>query len=202
MPQIESIKKIVKIARPNHRGAIIEFMANTGVRRGEAIALRWSDIGIVSKTAQINGSMQRIKHQGLKFVPTKSAAGRRAVALNSDALRVVNRRRIQQTEDRLKAGSEFTDNDLVFTTESGLPLDPDNLTHQFKRFAVKAGHPNLRLHDLRHFHAYALALSGAHPKVIQNQLGHASAAFTLQVYTHVDASLQAAAVQRTSGLLG
>ena len=87
-------------------------------------------------------------------------------------------------------------------TELGLPLDPDNLTHLFKKFGAEAGYPKLRLHDLRHFHAYALAVSGAHPKVIQYQLGHASAAFTLQVYTHVDASLQAASVERTSGLAG
>ena len=109
---------------------------------------------------------------------------------------------VSQAEAQLKAGPAYLDSSLVFSTELGLILDPDNLTHRFKKLARKAGYPQLNLKHLRHFHAYALARSGAHPKVIQQQLGHASAAFTMEVYTHVDASLQASAVEQTAGLLG
>ena len=99
------------------------------------------------------------------------------------------------------AGPAYSDSNLVLTTKLGSILDPDNLSHRFK-IACEAGYTDLRLHDLPHFHAYALALGGAHPEVIQVQLGHASAAFTMQVYTYLDASLQASAVGKTAGLLG
>jgi integrase len=202
LPDLEAFKSVIELARRNSRGAVMEFMAHTGLRRGEALALKWSEIDISNSRAQILKSAQRIRGGGIILVEPKSASGKRAVSLNADAIAILEQQKVRQAEEHLKAGPAYSGSNFVFATELGLILDPDNLSHRFKKIAREAGFPALRLHDLRHFHAYALALGGAHPKVIQVQLGHASAAFTMQVYTHVDASLQASAVGKTAGLLG
>jgi len=84
----------------------------------------------------------------------------------------------------------YEDNDLVFPSPLGKPLDPTVLTQNFENMAVQAGHPGMRLHDLRHGHAAGLIRAGVHPRVVQERLGHASAAFTMQVYGHIAAGLQ------------
>ncbi|MDP2948175.1 MAG: tyrosine-type recombinase/integrase, partial [Chloroflexota bacterium] len=90
---------------------------------------------------------------------------------------------------------------LVFPGPLGGPLDPSVLTHNWEKLARKAGYPGLRLHDLRHAHASGLIRAGAHPRVVQERLGHASAAFTMQVYGHVAAGLQQQAAQAFAKLM-
>lgn len=83
--------------------------------------------------------------------------------------------------------------DLVFPSPFGGLLDPSVLIRNFENLARRSGHPGLRLHDLRHGHAAGLIKAGTHPRVVQERLGHGSAAFTMQVYGHVAAGLQAEA---------
>ena len=82
------------------------------------------------------------------------------------------------------------DQDLVFANDLGAPNDPDSVSHAFARIAKRAEAPKVQLHHLRHAHASTLIRAGVHPRVVQDRLGHASAAFTMQVYGHVAAGLQ------------
>jgi integrase len=95
----------------------------------------------------------------------------------------------------------YEDNDLVFPGTRGRILDPSVLTQIFKRLATKAGVPGLRLHDLRHSHAAGLVRANVHPTVIQQRLGHASVAFSLNTYGHVTAGLQEEAANAFSTLM-
>ena len=93
----------------------------------------------------------------------------------------------------MELGDAWQDNGLVFPGQFGKPLDPATLTRNFQKLTRKAEIGNVRLHDLRHFHATTLLRSGIHLKVVQERLGHASIAITADTYSHVAPSLQQAA---------
>ena len=95
----------------------------------------------------------------------------------------------------MELGAIYRDQGLVFPGPFGGPLDPSVLTCNFEKLARKAGYSGVRLHDLRHGNAAGLIKAGAHPRVVQERLGHASAAFTMQVYGHVAAGLQQEAAE-------
>jgi integrase len=97
----------------------------------------------------------------------------------------LRRHRKEQAERRLLLGAAWTDLDLVVDGGTGEHLDPDSLTHAFGRITTAAGVPHVRLHDLRHAFATTLLVGGVHPKVVSEALGHASTAFTMDVYSHV-----------------
>jgi integrase len=98
-----------------------------------------------------------------------------------------------QESVRTAVGDEWNPLGLVWTGERGGHLSPDSMTKTFKRFAREAGSPALRLHDLRHAHATALVELSAHPRTIQQRLGHSSAAFTMNVYASDNDALDAEA---------
>jgi integrase len=87
-------------------------------------------------------------------------------------------------------GRQLTLDDLVFTSMEGKPIDPGVLSHAFGRIARQAGLENVRFHDLRHTFASLMLLRGAKPKVISEALGHASVAFTMDVYSHIIEGMQ------------
>jgi integrase len=95
----------------------------------------------------------------------------------------------------MELGEAYQDQGLVFPGPFGRPIDPSVITRNFEKLARKAGFPGVRLHDLRHGHATGLIRAGVHDLVVQKRLGHASAAFTMQVYDHVAAGLQAEAAK-------
>jgi integrase len=91
--------------------------------------------------------------------------------------------------------------DLVFRTPSGQPVNADNLAKHFRLILIMAGLPRLRLYDLRHTAATIALAAGVSPKVVSEQLGHASTAFTLDTYAHVLPHMQDEAVARTEAVL-
>lgn len=93
------------------------------------------------------------------------------------------------------------DDDFVFSTPDGAPLNPDTVTHAFGKLIREAGLPHLRVHDLRHTHATLMFREGIHPKIVQERLGHSKIATTLDIYSHVVPGLQEAAAERFDRLL-
>ena len=110
--------------------------------------------------------------------------------LDDATVEVLRTHRVQQLESRLQLGSLWTDYGLVFPGIRGLPLDPPAFSRSWKTLVAKAGFQNVRLHDLRHFHATLLLKEGTHPKVVQERLGHANISVTLDTYSHVVPSMQ------------
>jgi len=200
-PEIADVQKVISEARGTPYAPITEFMALTGVRRGEAIALKWLSVDLDRGVCMITESAVRISGQKQIVQPTKSAAGRRGIALDPIAIAFLRDHRARQLEYSLQMYPAYTDNGYVFPGARGQMMDLDRLSHDFKAIAKRAGYPRMRLHDLRHAHASGLFKAGTHPKVVQERLGHASAAFTMQVYGHVAAGLQAEAAGAFSKLL-
>jgi len=122
--------------------------------------------------------------------------------LPSFVVELLKQHRVHQEEARLKAGAAWQENDLVFCNKHGGYLHPTHLYEMFQQLLEDAGLPHRRFHDLRHGAATILMAMGIHVKVIQELLGHSSAALTLNVYGHVLPSLQKEAMEKWDTLFG
>ncbi|CAB1129594.1 conserved protein of unknown function [Candidatus Hydrogenisulfobacillus filiaventi] len=201
VPTPEEARRLLQAAEGHRLYALWAFLATTGTRRGEALGLRWEDVDwqrrVILVRQALTGTGSR-KALG----PVKTDGGRRSVALDPWMEDVLRRHREEQRLDRLEAGAGWEETGLVFTTRRGRWLDPGNVLRDFKILLAKAGLPTTyRIHDLRHAMATAWLAAGVSPKVVSERLGHASVAFTLQVYGHVLPNAQAEAAARMVRLL-
>jgi integrase len=151
--------------------------------------------------AHVQQVAQRISGQGWVFRQPKTRLSRRAVALSPATLRMLAVHRKTQLEARLAAGSAWHDDDLVFASALGTPLEPGTLARTWYRVLAAADVGHVRWHDLRHAHATLLLGQGVHPKVVSERLGHASVNITLDTYSHVLPGLQAAAAETLDNIL-
>ena len=156
-----------------------------GLRMGEALGLRWSDIDFDAKTLRVNRQLQRVRDGGgLVFSEPKNAS-RRTVDLPQRAVEALRSHRKKQIEGQLRAGSGWQDQGLVFTSNKGTPLDAQNIVNRhFMPLLRRAGLPDIRWHDLRHSCFTLLLSRGVHPKFVQHLAGHASIQLTLDRCSH------------------
>ena len=170
-----------------------------GMRRGEVLGLRWSDIE--DEMIRVRQQVQRVKGE-LLTGPVKTRAGKRdlpVLGLADEALMI---RRGTQFLDSERLGSAWTDTGLVFTTKSGLPVEPRNLNRSFDRICDDNGVRRVKVHALRHTTASLLKVLGIPAKDAQVILGHAQASTTQQIYTHVDQAAVRDAITKLNRLLG
>jgi integrase len=175
------------------------FLASTGVRRGEALGLRWSDVDLGTATAQVVHTIVEVRGEVLESEP-KTAAGRRRLELDPATVTVLRRWKARQAEERLALGSGWTDTGLVFTALEGGPLHPERTSREFVRRVHRHGLPHLSVHGLRHTWATLAMRNNQHPRVVQERLGHTSIAVTLGVYSHVTPSHHREAAELVAGL--
>ena len=123
----------------------------------------------------------------------KSAHSLRTIDLDARTVAVLRSWRKRQLETYLRTGVRTDDSGFVFAKPDGSPLHPDHYSQAFERLISKMGLPRIRLHDMRHTHATLLLKAGVPIKVVSERLGHASVAFTMQVYQHVLPGMQAEA---------
>ena len=162
----------------------------TGMRRSELLALRWSDLDLLLCQASVTRSLHQLHNRELVFRQPKTAKGRRLIALSPSTVAVLKEHQAVQIEQRLAVGMTLQDDDLVFSQPDGKPLLPDSITVAWRNLARRSGLKGIRLHDARHTHASLLLKQGVHPKIVQERLGHASIAITLDTYSHVAPGLQ------------
>jgi integrase len=179
---------------------LIYTAAFTGLRRGELLALKWSNVDLSKRTLAVRESVIRL-HGEFVFKETKTKKGQRQVLLPQRVIPILRNQRKACLQRRLSAGISYREQNLVFSSESGNPLDPTEVSHQFARIAKEAGFEGLRFHDLRHTHATLLLAQGCHPKVVQERLGHENISTTLDTYSHVLPSLQKSAADGLDRLL-
>ena len=159
----------------------------TGLRQGEVLGLTWDCVGFDSGMLTINKQMQLHQDKGMKayqLVPTKNSKVRTITAAPF-VMERLKHQRIEQAKQRLLAGPLWQQSDLVFTGTTGAPITKPTIYRAFKKAAARIGRPDARFHDLRHSYAVAAIRSGDDIKTVQGNLGHATAAFTLDVYGHV-----------------
>jgi integrase len=183
-------------ARDRH-GDFWAAALGTGMRRGELLGLRWSDVTgdrlvrVATALTIVDGRPR------LKATKTYRVRNLHVDARTADA---IDRRRASQDRQRRQAGWR-NELDLVFTDEVGDPLVPQRITHHFRRLVRRLDVPTIRLHDLRHTHATLLLQAGVPIKVVSERLGHSTIAMTMDVYTHVLPAMDRDAADRFGDLL-
>jgi integrase len=191
----EEAKRFLDIASNTVYYTLFALLLYTGLRRGEAIALRWKHIDLIRLELHVVESAYRIRKEFIIKEP-KSLHSKRAVSLSPSIAALMLEYREDQELMRKQMGNPLTEEDFVFSWPDGRPLDPDVVTQAFHRIAGKAGIKNIRLHDLRHTHATLMLKAGVHPKIVSERLGHANIGITLDTYSHVLPGLQEAAAER------
>ncbi len=201
VPTPDEARHIVAATSSHRLFALWATITATGLRRGEALGLKWADIDwdratlTVSRALSGTGTRRRIG-------PTKRPRSSRQVALNPWLLDVLRGHRDRQQEEMAFWGGaptarpEQLNMDLVFTTRSGTWLDPRHVLRDFHRQLDRAGLPHCRIHDLRHAMASEWIAAGVNIQIVSERLGHASIAFTLEVYGHLLPHAQADAAVR------
>jgi integrase len=175
------------------------LLATTGMRRGEALGLKWSDLRLEEAELDIRRTLGLIDDRIVVGSP-KTDAGWRAVSLDDASVAALRLHRTEQLRERLLVGPEYCDEDWVFAMPDGRPMHPGRFTRIFDRRRAAAGLPRIRLHDLRHTWATLALRAGINPKIVQERIGHASVAITLDTYTHTDRQQHAAAAAAVSAL--
>ena len=161
------------------------LLATTGMRRGEALGLRWRDLDLDGAQLAVQQTLTTIESRMIVSTP-KTAKSRRTIYLDPDTISILRAHRKRQIEARLAAGSLWVDeSDNVFVDPIGRPINPDWFTREFNRRVRDSGLQRIRLHDLRHTFATLALKNGMHPKVVSDRLGHASVGITLDLYSHV-----------------
>ena len=154
-------------------------------------------------TVAVTRSLEWLKGGGWQFDETKRPRSRRTIKLQNHVLAAIKKHKNAQELTKAEANGRWTENGLIFTTRTGGPLDERNVAQQdFIRVLTAAKlHTDFRLYDLRHTAATLALAAGVQPKVVSEMLGHASAAFTLDVYSHVLPHMQDSAAGKVEALL-
>ena len=195
----EEARRFLATAREDRLGALFDLALNTGLRRGELVALRWADVDLDAGRLAVRRNRVTVGYGVEDGTPKGKRA--RVVDLDAGTVAALRSHRAAQAAERLAWGPAWTDAGLVFTREDGSPLHPQTATWHLRRLARKAGVPAIRLHDLRHTHATLGLAAGVPAKVMQERLGHASVQITLDLYSHVVPGMQADAAARIGALL-
>jgi len=194
----EEAQRFLQAACGDRLEALFVLALTTGLRQGEALALRWEDIDLEAGILMVKRQVQRkrrdgseLDEPGLVFSQPKSKKGHRTIRLSAIALEALKKHQERQLQEKLRSDTRYHDQGLVFTTTIGTPLDAQNVVNRhFKPLLKRAGLPDIRFHDLRHTCATLLARKNVNPKIVQDTLGHASLSMTLGVYSHVQAAMK------------
>ena len=180
--------------------ALWVILATTGMRRGEALGLRWADVDVAAGRARVIQTITQTSSHVVVGEP-KTSSGRHAIALDDATVGVLRDHRRRMLEERLLVGPDFDDHGLVFHRPDGQCLRPDAVSGAFLRRVGRYGLPRLTLHGLRHTWATLALERGIHPRVVQERLGHSTIAITLGVYSHVAPTLHDEAAQLVADLV-
>jgi integrase len=159
------------------------------------LALQWSHVDLDRGTLAVVQTLEQTK-AGLRLKPPKTKRSRRVVTLPSLTVEALRRHKADQAAMRLKLGMGKDDSGFVCARWDGELRSPRALTKEFARLIAKLDLPRISFHGLRHSHATHLLRAGVHPKVAQERLGHSTIATTMDLYSHVTATMQEDAAVR------
>ena len=189
---------LLKAAEDSRYHTALVLIASTGLRRGEALGLRWSDVDLRTGSLKVAKTMG----QGGNSTEPKTERARRTVPLSPELVAMLKRHRARQREERMRAANQWTDTALVFTTALGTAVDPRNLSRVVEKAAATADLEGVGVHTLRHSAAFSWLEGGVHIKAVSDLLGHSSITITGDVYGHVSDDTARAAIAGLTKTLG
>ena len=181
----DEAKSLLKAIEGYRLEALVVVALGMGLRRGEALGLKWENIDFDGRLLSVEGTLKRRKGGGYFVDSPKTPGSRRRVPLPNLCAQALERRRNDQTAERLVAGALWNEQGFVFTTPTGTPLDGDNVYKQFQVMCLEAGIPKRRFHALRHSTAMVLYEQRVPLEQISEILGHSSLAITKDIYLNL-----------------
>lgn len=181
----DQVRGLLSAASGDRLEALYVLAIHTGMRQGELLALKWANIDLEAATVSVRRTLTK-SGTALLTGDTKTGKSRRTISLTERSVTALREHLTRQMADMERLGDLYGDQGLVFTTEAGTLINPTNLRKRsLAPLLNRAGLPKVRFHDLRHTCATLLFGKGVHPKYVQELLGHANVAITLDTYSHV-----------------
>jgi integrase len=196
----DELRLFLEVNRDSYHWPAWYVGANTGMRRGEILGLRWRDVDFDVRRLAIRHTIISVAYE-LRSSDAKTDRSERVIDLDARTTDVLRHHHDRQVAYRRDLVTGYETNDLVFPKPDGRPVHPDIFSNAFDRRIQRTDVPRIRLHDLRHTHATLLLRAGVQPKVVSERLGHASVAFTMHVYAHVLPGMQAEAASAFGDLV-
>lgn len=174
--------------------AIVNTALKTGCRRGELLALKWSDLDEQSGYIKIERSLIYDK-EGYRFSTPKTSSSIRFIKIGKNFLKEMKEWKSYQNKMKMALRTTYKDEDYIFSTQTGKPIYPRSMTTDFNKMIKEANVPKIRFHDLRHTHATICLEAGMSIKEVQERLGHSSIKTTGDVYAHVTKNMKEKSVE-------
>ena len=163
---------------------MITLFIYSGMRRGELLGLKWSDIDFNSGHIQILRAILYTPDRGVYEDTPKNEKSKRSITVPASVLSLLKEHKLKQNKNRMQVGNRWVDSNYVFTSWDGKPFHPDTISSQFKKFIKRNNLPDVHLHSLRHTNASLLIASGTDLRTVSNRLGHAQLSTTGNIYAH------------------
>ncbi|MCL4561925.1 MAG: site-specific integrase [Chloroflexi bacterium] len=184
------VSQFLVAAKASRYEALYHLAIVTGMRQGELLGLKWTDLYWTSGTLYVRRQLQEVTGQGREFVEPKTRSGRRSIRLGEATLTVLRAHQEHQKLERLVVGKRWKENGLIFTSAVGTPVYPRNMFRDYQETLDQAGLPRIRFHDLRHTAASLMLNHGVPVIVASKRLGHAKPSITLDIYGHLINEMQ------------
>lgn len=189
----DEVRRFLKVAEQHRLYGAFHLAVTSGMRMGEILGLRWTDIDFNKRTLSVSQALSKAE-KGYMMQEPKTKSGKRNIALSQSSMAILEQHKRKQAAEKLRAGSMYQDNGLVFASSVGTPIGARNFTRVYHTLRKKADVTQINFHSIRHTHATLMLKQGVHPKIVSERLGHANISITLDTYSHVIPGLQQAAI--------
>lgn len=166
------------------------------MRRGEILALRWSDVNFANKTIRVTKSRVRAANNEIIEKTPKTDSSIRTIAVPKITINELRREKERQEQNKKDLGPMYKNQDYVVCWDNGEPFKPNYVSQNFRKVRKKLKLPDISFHDLRHTHATLLLEQQVHPKIVQERLGHSTITTTLDTYSHILPNIQQEAAEK------
>jgi integrase len=205
---LDEQRKFIEAVKKHRNKTLFLLDLGTGLRLGEVIGLKWSDIDLKNNTLSVKRTIKGVtlingekrKYSLIEQLP-KTKKSIRTVPIPSNLIPLLNEQRERQAKERAAAFDLYSDSNYVFSTVTGHVIDPRNLRRSFQRVLKHVGLDQKRFHDLRHTYATRLFEKGVSLKTVQDLLGHSNISITANIYTHVMPEEKSKAIDKINDLL-
>ena len=196
----DEIRAFLAAGRTDRLYAAYLLMIGLGLRRGEVLGLRWTDVDLDARVVRVRRTLQRVNGEIL-FSEPKTPRSRRTVPLPRTCVAALRWHRLRQQAECASAGRSWDPGGLVFATRAGRPVEPRNFNRSVYAVCDRAGIRRIRVHDLRHTCASLLLARGVDARTIMDTLGHSAISLTLNIYAHVMPAAHRAAAEAMDAAL-